>query len=133
MNSYKAGVFFAGVFSLTLLSSCAAMGLVTLDARVRHSPIHPDGPIYAVIVMEDGKRYTIMPKEKEKEIRGISDLREYPIRFTVRFCKEKRGYGFMHVDGTVTPIAWEIIDLHTGKPIKNHKLRKPLWRGLLGL
>jgi hypothetical protein len=130
MNSYKAGVLFAGVFSLILLSSCAAMGLVTLDARVVHNAIHPEGPGYAVIFMEDGKRYTIMPEEKEKEIRP---LRGHAIRFTVRFCKEKRGYGFAHVDGTVTPIAWEIIDPHTGKPIKNHKLRKPLWRGLLGL
>jgi hypothetical protein len=133
MNRYKAGVFFAGVFSLMIVSSCAAMGLVTIEGRVGYHALYHEGPGYAIIMAEDGKIYTIMPEEKEKEIRGIYRLREHPIRFTVRPYKEFFGLWPEHVDGTVTPIAWEIIDHHTGKPIKNHELRKPLWRGLLGL
>jgi hypothetical protein len=133
MNKYKVGVFFAGVFFLAVLSSCAAMGLVTLDGRVKYRGLYPDGPGYVVIVTEDGKVYTIMPEEKEKEIRGMFRLRGYPLRFTVRPYKEIFGLWPEHVDGTVTPIAWEIINHRTGEPIKNHELRKPLWRGLLGL
>ncbi|MDR1239946.1 MAG: hypothetical protein LBK27_07520 [Treponema sp.] len=114
-----------------ILASCASEnftfdGRIDLFSRYIVSPQDALAKSYAVIISEDGKRYNIWPKELEERIRYNETIKNRPIRFTLRPCKEIEGYGIESMDGIAAPLSWELLDSE-GAVIKNHYLRKPRW------
>jgi hypothetical protein len=125
----KHNLLFVALVLPLVFSACASEDLVTLEGKVRHRRAYPDaGPHYPIIVTPDNKAYNIFPPEEVERILNTRGLTGGCLmRFKVRLLKEKHGYGWQYIEGTVTPISWEILDPLTGKVIKNHRLRRSRW------
>jgi hypothetical protein len=120
-------LFVALVLPLVFLA-CVSEDLVTIEGTVRHTRVYPEGPHYPVIVASNGKVYTILPPEEAERILDTSGLTQPLIRFKVRLLKETQRYKMgENIEGTVTPVSWEILDPLTGEVIKNHPLRRSRW------
>jgi hypothetical protein len=129
--------------SAAIFASCASKDLIVFNGKVDLQSIYYTPPTdrmpsipgptdsgfngYAVIISEDGKRYNIWPKTLEERLRNNSSIKKHVIRFTVRPHKKIDGYGLIHVDGTVAPLSWEILDSE-GEIAKDHYLRKSRWK-----
>jgi hypothetical protein len=120
---------FAALVLPLVFSACASEDLVTLDGMIEERGGFPYGPAYPIIVTPDDKVYTILPPEEAERIFKTRGLKGHPIRFKVRHLKEKyRGNWWgEYIEGTVTPVSWEILDPLTGEVIKNHRLRRSRW------
>jgi hypothetical protein len=125
----KRKLFFLALILPLVFSACASEDIVTLKGKVSHHRVYPEGPGYPVIVTPDDKVYTILPPEEAERILKTHGLTDgYFIRFKVHLLKETQRYKMgENIEGTVTPVSWEILDPLTGEVIKNHPLRRSRW------